>query len=295
MQNLNLSLDYFDHPKTRRLIGLLGRGAAELPIRLWCYCGKHHAESGSLASYSAQEIESIVGWWGKTGELVGAMVKVGFLEVDGDGWKIRDWSDQNGHLAAFKARAKTAAAARWGKLSNATSNAKSKHKQFPNQPPKPTNQLTNKPTISEKKEIAPPSSEAQPAPKAKGKQRRYLPEHFQRAKEFMLTKWKYKNGPYLFSAGDGALLSRLLGNYGVHKTMAILDLFWQESAGDEWFKDKRDYRGLSLMLPKLMDNGRLGALEKKYQSEEPKNPEGIKSVEDLAAKMLKPVDGQAHA
>lgn len=111
----------------------------------------------------------------------------------------------------------------------------------------------------------------------------------------MLTKWKYKNGPYLFSAGDGALLSRLLGNYGVHKTMAILDLFWQESAGDEWFKDKRDYRGLSLMLPKLMDNGRLGALEKKYQSEEPKNPEGIKSVEDLAAKMLKPVDGQAHA
>src|SRR5688572_9143250 len=115
MSYLNLDLNYFDHPKIKRLVGLLGRGAAELPIRIWCYCGKYHAESGSLASYSAQEIESIATWWGKAGEMMAAMEKVELLEKDADGWNVKDWLEINGHLAAFRKRAKKAARKRWGK------------------------------------------------------------------------------------------------------------------------------------------------------------------------------------
>jgi hypothetical protein len=85
MTSLNLDLDFFDHPKTRRLVGLLGRGSEVLPIKLWCWCAKYHAESGWLTGYSAQEIESILGWWGEPGKMVEAMVKVGFLIESVDG------------------------------------------------------------------------------------------------------------------------------------------------------------------------------------------------------------------
>lgn len=131
MPYLNLDLDYFTHPKTIRLIGLLGRGAAELPIRLWSYCGKYHCESGNLAGHSAQEIEALVGWWGPSGKMVEAMIAVGFLKETEGGFKIHDWLDHAGHLSAFKKRAKTAAKKRWKAYasSNASSIAKKKIKQ----------------------------------------------------------------------------------------------------------------------------------------------------------------------
>lgn len=146
MPHLNLDLGYFSNRKVKRLIGLLGRGAEVLPIRLWCYCGMHHAESGGLTDYTPQEIESIAEWWGKPGEMVSAMVRVGLLEkLKSGGFAIHDWTETQGHLGAFQRRAKAAAAARWGRASsnatsNASSNARSVDEQSPNQP---TNQLAS--------------------------------------------------------------------------------------------------------------------------------------------------------
>lgn len=111
MPSLNLDLTYFSHPKTRRLVGLLGKGSEVLPIQLWCYCGMHHAESGRLAGYSTQEIEAICAWWGKGGEMVAAMLKVGFIETLGGeagGYQVHDWTDHAGHLAVYQERAKAA-------------------------------------------------------------------------------------------------------------------------------------------------------------------------------------------
>lgn len=115
--SINLDLDYFDHPKVNRLIGLLGKGAAVLPIRLWCYCGKYHAADGSLTSYSTLEIETVIGWWGKPGEAAAALLKVGFIdEVTGYGFLVHDWTEHAGHLDAAKAKAKSMAKARWARL-----------------------------------------------------------------------------------------------------------------------------------------------------------------------------------
>ncbi len=144
MPYLNLDLDYFQHRKTRRLIGLLGRGAEVLPIKLWNYCGKFHAESGRLADYSGQEIEAIVEWWGKEGEALKAMLNTGFLKLENKCYLVPDWLSHQGHIASFKKRAKDAAFKRWGMdaNSNATSNAKSETEQCPNLTiPNQTNQL----------------------------------------------------------------------------------------------------------------------------------------------------------
>ena len=127
MPYLNIDLDYFTHPKTMRLTAILGQGAAEFPIRLWAYCAKHHTEAGKLIDYTETEVESAAGWMGETGKLVAAMLKLNFLEKIDNGYRIHDWLDHAGHLAAFKKRAKSAAKGRWRRIasSNASSNLKS--------------------------------------------------------------------------------------------------------------------------------------------------------------------------
>lgn len=132
MPYLNVDLDYFDHRKTKRLIGLIGRGAEVLPIRLWAYCGKHHSEDGRLAGYSDQEIEANVGWWGKAGEMMPALKRAGFVDNPNGCWEVHAWEEHQGHIAAFKLKGAAMAKARWDKAradaasiaaSNTTSNA----------------------------------------------------------------------------------------------------------------------------------------------------------------------------
>jgi len=134
MSYLNLDPDYFEHPKTKRLIGLLGPGAESYPIKLWCFCAKYHPEEGLLKGYSSQEIEGIIGWNGKTNTLIDALVRTGFLRKKYKDYQINDWLEHEGHIAKFKERSRLAAKKRWEKInpvSNATSNAKDEPKQCP--------------------------------------------------------------------------------------------------------------------------------------------------------------------
>src|SRR3989442_9495696 len=116
MANLNLDLDYFSHIKTKRLIGLLGQGAEILPIKLWCHCGAHHAETGRLTGYSVEEIETIIEWSGDPGKAVAALVKVGFLNHREGEFSVHEWSEHEGHIIAFHKRAVAANRKRWKKI-----------------------------------------------------------------------------------------------------------------------------------------------------------------------------------
>lgn len=122
MPSINLDLDYFTHPKTTRLIGLLGRGAEVLPIRLWAYCGKYHSEDGKLAGYTDREIEAVCGWWGEPGKMVDAMIKCGgikhgFLHRDDDGTVlVTNWLEHAGHIVAYRKRSEALNRAKRDKL-----------------------------------------------------------------------------------------------------------------------------------------------------------------------------------
>lgn len=123
MPYLNLDLDFFDHRKTRRLVLALGRGSEALLIRLWCYVARHHAEHGRLTDYSPGEIETLAGWIGKPGRFIEAMTLSGFMERTDSGWSLKNWLEHQGHIAAFRARGKAMAEARWSKARGAPSNA----------------------------------------------------------------------------------------------------------------------------------------------------------------------------
>lgn len=114
---INLDPDYFQHPKTLRLVHALGKGSEALPIKLWCHCAKHHAKDGRLAGYSAREIEAVVGWWGTAGHAVRTLLQVGYLEREEDGtFRIHDWEAYEGHIFAMHLKGQQMARARWDKL-----------------------------------------------------------------------------------------------------------------------------------------------------------------------------------
>jgi len=116
MPSINVDPRYFDHPKIKRLVHLLGRGADLLPIRLWCHAALACPESGKFTVQAAQEIESEVHWWGQKGKAIDAMLEAGLLDRLQDGClQIHDWHEHAGHLVTYKRRARAAAEARWEK------------------------------------------------------------------------------------------------------------------------------------------------------------------------------------
>lgn len=125
MPSINVDLDYFDHPKTRRLIAMLGLGADILPIRLWVHVAKYHYESGVVAPPFTAGIESITCWWGQPGKCVAALIECGFLDQVGDSLAVHNWIDHAGHIHAGKVKAKAAAKARWDKLKGGDADAPS--------------------------------------------------------------------------------------------------------------------------------------------------------------------------
>lgn len=131
MASINIDLNYLDHPKTKRLIGRLGRGAEVLPIRLWIYCGRVHMRDGKLTGYTAPEIEQLLDWWGKAGEAVKALVDVQYLRKIDGGYECHEWDEYQGHIYAYHIRARKGAKAKHaimrGDDNPASSSASSSH------------------------------------------------------------------------------------------------------------------------------------------------------------------------
>jgi hypothetical protein len=116
MKSVNVDLNYFTHPKTTRLIRLLGKGAEAIPIRIWCYCGTHMPEDGVLKGFSAAEIEMIAEWKGEPGKAIKALKIVGFLDKKGKDYAVHGWLEHQGHLAVMQRLSDRAREKRWEEI-----------------------------------------------------------------------------------------------------------------------------------------------------------------------------------
>jgi hypothetical protein len=119
---LNLDLDYFSHPKTKRLVALRGVAAESLPIKLWCAAAKYFPDDGVFRGVSVREL--MVGYGGMSSRSATdlltiwatSMVDVGFLEITQMGdYAVHDWGVHAGHIKRYHEKAKVASAARWNK------------------------------------------------------------------------------------------------------------------------------------------------------------------------------------
>lgn len=83
-----VDVDYFDHPKTKKLCLSLKKPEGDIyPLRLWKWCAKY-AKDGILPSDVAL-IEAELGWKGAPGRLHGCLMGSGFIESDGV--TVHDW------------------------------------------------------------------------------------------------------------------------------------------------------------------------------------------------------------
>lgn len=88
------------HPKVIRVARLLGverPHALGLIVGVWAF-GAAHAPAGRLASFEGAEIESWVGWAGREGALVEALVSARLLDETEHGLEIHDWPEYTSGL-----------------------------------------------------------------------------------------------------------------------------------------------------------------------------------------------------
>lgn len=135
-KDIRLSVDFFDHPKTMKLIRVMGLDGVFCLQRLWCFCGKYRPE-GTLDDMDVFDIELAARWTGEQGEFVSGMVKLKWIDCVDGVYTLHDWHDHNGFAVHAKERedqARKAAEKRWKKRygssdadadSNAHSNADS--------------------------------------------------------------------------------------------------------------------------------------------------------------------------
>jgi hypothetical protein len=275
MPSINLDTNYPAHKKTKRLMKLISPEADIYPVRLWAYCGNHHAD-GILKDYTTEEIEDIMGWRGETGKLLSALLEVQFLKKVGSRgrpikagimcYAIWDFSRINGHLKVFKERAITANKVRW---SNYRRDEQTSLKDTTRTPPRiemessiPTIPNKEKTTIAENRKTV-NSAE------------------YMEAVDLLLRRWILNGSKYPFCKLDGHAIKRLLGYYGRPKTLALIELFWE--ACDDWTRTNigRNMRGLQHSLAKLLENPKLKSLEAKYSGPlagEMRSLPGLKSM-----------------
>lgn len=288
MPYLNIDLDFADHPKTRRLNGLTRGNAEGLLVRLWCYTGKYHRDSGRLAGYSDQEIESIVRWEGEPGKLVEALCTLGWLHQDQDGYRVHDWADHQGHLPALQERAKKGAAARWGKINDASSNAYSNAPSIAKQSSYPSPSLPSPPDVLKDKTSHPPTSERRKKP-------RVPIVHWGALIDFIKKRFQAKrpDDVWEFSDKDAGLLAPKARAHGVPKLMALYVLYLRTSK--PWYQEHGyDLPTFCGAIGWLIDQPGWKPEMVKFDHElnSPKTPEQKAVVQELASTLASMTNGK---
>lgn len=114
--DIRLSVEFFDHPKTVKLQRRLGVGAVICLQRLWIWTAQNRS-NGVLSGIDCEDVEIAAKWDGEPGDFCQTLVDLRFIdEVDGV-YTLHDWCEHQEYASKEderKERARKAADARWG-------------------------------------------------------------------------------------------------------------------------------------------------------------------------------------
>ena len=113
--DIRLSVDFFSHHKTKKVLRKIGPEGVICLVRLLCYVGKFRPD-GRLEGMDVEGISDAVDWSGDAEELVSTLCGAGFIEQSDDGvYIIHDWEKHNPWAAGANER--SLAASKAGKAS----------------------------------------------------------------------------------------------------------------------------------------------------------------------------------
>jgi hypothetical protein len=109
--DFRISVDFWQHPKTKKLIRRLGLEAVRSLQILWAWTASNRP-SGSLAGMDEEDVELAADWGGEIGALIKAFMDLHWLDKTEDGYILHDWQANNPWAADADFRADKARLAR---------------------------------------------------------------------------------------------------------------------------------------------------------------------------------------
>ena len=101
--DFRLSIDFWQHPKTKKLARRAGlEGVRSLQI-LWAWAACNRP-SGSLTGMDSEDIELAADWNGDAGAFVKALDELHWLDRTENGYALHDWQEHNPWAADAEAR-----------------------------------------------------------------------------------------------------------------------------------------------------------------------------------------------
>jgi hypothetical protein len=101
--DIRLSVGFFDHPKTIRLMRQLGHEGVIALMRLWLWAAQNRP-SGILAGMDEEDIEIAARWDGDQGAFNAVATAVKFLDCIDGVYHIHDWREHNAWQSAAESR-----------------------------------------------------------------------------------------------------------------------------------------------------------------------------------------------
>jgi len=117
MSDLRLSTNFADHPKTIKLVRLLGDDVIRQLLRLWG-AAAIDCPDGKLRGMDIEDIEIMAGWDGEDGLFVRTLVDHGWLDLKRKTYYLHNWAERQPWISNARARseaAKRKAEIRWSK------------------------------------------------------------------------------------------------------------------------------------------------------------------------------------
>ena len=112
MRDARISTTLPSHPKTKKLIKRRGAEGAWALVCLILWTAANRSD-GDLVGMTDEDIELAANWAGAEGELVLALVEVGFLDGQTGAYSVHDWAEHNPWAASANDRSESA---RWAAL-----------------------------------------------------------------------------------------------------------------------------------------------------------------------------------
>lgn len=114
--DIRISTSFLNHRKRKKLKQILGPGSTDYLIDLWINTAINRPK-GILYDMDKGDIALDAGWEGKADYFVDVLLQVGFLDYDGESFRLHDWDKHQSWAVNADERAdqaRKAANARWG-------------------------------------------------------------------------------------------------------------------------------------------------------------------------------------
>lgn len=116
--DIRLSVGFWDHPKTRKLIKRLGLESVRSLQILWMWCAQNRP-NGMLVGMDAEDIELSAQWGGEEGKFFKVLLELRWIDETPDGHVLHEWEQHNPWASGTESRSGKARLSRLSQIAPA--------------------------------------------------------------------------------------------------------------------------------------------------------------------------------